>query len=151
MAFILALGVNPFTAFAAMTAGVFGRAYGLAETVAKATPLIIIGLGITVASRGGMANLGGDGQYYVGALSAICVGLYLPEGTPPVVVWTLAFLGAVVAGATWGGLAGFLRARYHTSEVIITIMLNYVALYMVGALVNGPLQAPGRASRRPAR
>jgi simple sugar transport system permease protein len=143
MAFILALGANPLNAFAAMTEGVFGRAYGLAETVAKATPLIIIGLGITIATRGGMANLGGDGQYYVGALSAICVGLYLPKGTPPVAVWALAFLSAVAAGAAWGGLAGFLRARYNTSEVIITIMLNYVALYMVGALVNGPLQAPG--------
>ncbi|MCE5342399.1 MAG: ABC transporter permease [Eubacteriales bacterium] len=143
MVFILALGVNPLSAFAAMSAGVFGRAYGLAETVAKATPLIIIGLGITIASRGGLANLGGDGQYYMGALSSICVGLFLPKGTSPMIVWVLAFMAAVLFGAFWGGLAGFLKARFHTSEVIITIMLNYVALYLVGALVNGALQAPG--------
>lgn len=141
--FILALGVDPASAFGAMLAGAFGRAYGLAETVAKATPLIIIGLGITVAARGGMANLGGDGQYYMGALASICVGLYLPKGTAPLIVWTLAFCAAALAGALWGGLAGVLKARFHTSEVIVTIMLNYVALYLVGALVNGPLQAPG--------
>ncbi len=143
MVFILALGINPLSAFAAMYAGAFGRAYGLAETVAKATPLIIIGLGITIAARGGMANLGGDGQYYAGALASICVGLFLPAGTAPIVVWVLAFAAAVLCGAFWGGLAGFLKARFHTSEVIITIMLNYVALYLVGALVNGVLQAPG--------
>ena len=57
-----------------MTTSVFGRVYGLAETVAKATPLIIIGLGITIAARGGMTNLGGDGQYYAGALTSNATG-----------------------------------------------------------------------------
>ncbi|NCB31339.1 MAG: ABC transporter permease [Clostridia bacterium] len=140
--FVLALGENPFAAYGAMLQAV-GKRYGLAETIAKATPLVIISLGLTLAVRGGLSNLGGDGQFYMGAIASICVGIYLPEGWPPIFVWLLALAAGAIAGGLWGALAGFLRARFNTSEVIITIMLNYVSLYWIGYLVHGPLQAPG--------
>lgn len=143
MIFIFALGDNPVYVFWTMLKGALGRKYGLAEILAKATPLIIIGLGITVAAKGGMSNLGGDGQFYVGALASITVGLFLPPSWPSFLVWILAFLAAVISGGIWGALAGWLKSRFNTSEVIITIMLNYVALYFVGFMVSGPLQAPG--------
>ncbi|MEL7609280.1 MAG: ABC transporter permease [Bacillota bacterium] len=140
--FVLALGENPFAAYSSMLQAL-GKRYGLAETVAKATPLIIISLGLTLALRGGLSNLGGDGQFYMGAIASVCVGLYLPAGWPKLLIWILAFAIGAAAGGLWGALAGYLRARFNTSEVIITIMLNYVALYIVGFLVHGPLQAPG--------
>ncbi len=141
--FIAALGVNPLATYWAMLKGAFGRPAGILEILAKATPLLIIGLGISLAQKGGLANLGGDGQFYIGAICSICVGLFLPAGTPTLLVWVLAFLLGVLGGGAWGALAGFLKAFFGTSEVIITIMLNYVALYLVAWLVAGPLQAPG--------
>lgn len=141
--FIMALGVDPFTAYGKMITGVFSRRSGILEVLAKATPLIIMGLGISAAARGGMSNLGGDGQFYVGALASVCVGLYLPQTLPAPLIWVLAALVAVLVGGLWGGMAGYLKARFNTNEVIITIMLNYVGQYIVSWLVSGPLQAPG--------
>ncbi len=141
--FILALGENPFAVYASILSGVFGHPYGLMEVFAKATPLIIIGVGVAVAGKGGMTNLGGDGQFYIGAISSIVIGIYCFDKMPPVLIWILAVAAAVAGGGIWGGIAGWLRARFNTSEVIITIMMNYVALYLVAFLVGGPLQAPG--------
>ena len=143
LVFIAALGVNPFVAYGKMFMGAFGKKSGIFEILAKATPLTIMGLGVSVAARGGLSNLGGDGQFYVGALCSVCVGLYLPHTLSAPVIWLIAVLVAIVAGGLWGGLAGFLRSRFNTNEVIITIMLNYVAQYVVSWLVSGPLEAPG--------
>lgn len=143
LVFIAALGVDPFVAYGKMLAGAFGKRSSIFEILAKATPLTIMGLGVSAAAKGGLSNLGGDGQFYMGALCAVCVGLYLPQSLPAPLIWLLAALAAVAAGGIWGGLAGYLKSRFNTNEVIITIMLNYVALYLVSWLVSGPLQAPG--------
>jgi simple sugar transport system permease protein len=142
LVFIAMLGVNPAAACGAMVKGVFGRLTGILEVLAKSTPLIIIGLGVSLAARGGMSNLGGDGQFYIGALASICTGLYLPP-MPPALLWILAALTGIAGGGLWGAIAGFLKACFNTSEVIITIMLNYIALYLTAWLVGGPLKAPG--------
>ncbi len=141
--FIAALGVDPFVAYGKMISGVFGKKSGLFEVLAKATPFIIMGLGVSAAAKGGLSNMGGDGQFYMGAICSVCVGIYLPQTLPAPVVWILAGLVAILAGGLWGGLAGYLKAKFNTNEVIITIMMNYVALYVVAWLVGGPLQAPG--------
>ncbi len=141
--FIAALGVNPLTAFGKMFTGAFGKTSSIMEILAKSTPLIIMGLGVSIAARGGLSNLGGDGQFYAGALAAVCVGLYLPQTLPAPVIWLLAASAGILAGGIWGGIAGALKAYFNTSEVIITIMLNYVALYLVSWQLGGALQAPG--------
>lgn len=141
--YIAALGVNPLTAYAEMITGAFGKKSSVFEILAKATPYAIMGLGISAAVKGGMSNLGGDGQFYVGAICAICVGLYLPQNLPAPLIWVLAALVAIAAGGVWGGAAGLLKAKFQTNEVIITIMLNYVGQYLVSWLVSGPLEAPG--------
>jgi ABC-type uncharacterized transport system permease subunit len=143
LVFIAALGADPIAAYIKMFTGVFGKKSGIFEVLAKATPLIIMGLGVSIAARGGLSNLGGDGQFYVGAICAVCVGLYLPATLPAPLIWVLAIIVAIIAGGIWGGLAGWLKARFNTNEVIITIMLNYVGLYIVSWLVSGPLEAPG--------
>lgn len=141
--FIAALGVNPFVAYGKLVSGAFGKKSSIFEILAKATPLAIMGLGVSISVRGGLSNLGGDGQFYVGALCAVCVGLYLPQTLPAPVIWVLAVVVACITGGIWGGLAGYLKTHFNTNEVIITIMLNYVAQYVVSWLVSGPLEAPG--------
>lgn len=143
LVFIAALGVDPFAAYGKIITGAFGKKSSIFEVLAKATPLIIMGLGVSIAARGGLSNLGGDGQFYVGAICSVCVGLYLPQTLPAPLIWVLALVVAIVAGGIWGGLAGWLKSRFNTNEVIITIMLNYVGLYIVSWLVSGPLEAPG--------
>lgn len=115
----------------------------LTETLTFATPLIAAGLGVALAFRVGMFNIGGRGQMLVAAAAAgwVGFGVQLPWGLHMIV----ALLAGMVAGAVWAGIAGVLKARTGAHEVIVTIMLNYVALYFVTWLLNTPglLQAPG--------
>ena len=116
----------------------------LLETLTFATPLIVAGLGVALAFRVGMFNIGGRGQMLIAAACAGWVGfsLQLPAGLHLI----LAVLAGVLGGAVWGGIAGVLKARTGAHEVIVTIMLNYVAFYLVAYLLRTPgaLQAPGQ-------
>ena len=118
----------------------------LTETLTFATPLIAGGLGVALAFRVGMLNIGGRGQMLIAASVAgwIAFGFDLPPGIHMLV----ALLGGLVGGAIWGGIAGFLKARTGAHEVIVTIMLNYVAFYLVSWLLRTPgqLQAPGSSN-----
>ena len=116
----------------------------LTETLTFATPLIAAGLGVALAFRIGLFNIGGRGQMLVAAAAAGWVGFTLD--LPPVVHMIFALVAGVVAGAIWGGLVGLLKARTGAHEVIVTIMLNYVAFYLISFLLRTPgaLQAPGQ-------
>ncbi len=114
----------------------------ITETLNFATPLIAAGLGVGLAFRVGMFNIGGRGQMLIAAACAGWVGftLHLPWGLHMV----LAVIAGLVGGGIWGGIAGLLKARTGAHEVIVTIMLNYVAFYLVSFLLRTPvLQAPG--------
>jgi general nucleoside transport system permease protein len=115
----------------------------LTETLTFATPLVFAGLGVAVAFRAGLFNIGGRGQMLVAAGAAGWVGFALP--LPPVIHLIVAILAGIVAGALWGGLVGLLKARTGAHEVILTIMLNYVGYYLISYLLHTPgaLQAPG--------
>jgi len=139
--FILSLGENPISVFEFIIRGAFRNTSSVLEILAKSTPIIIIGLGVSIAAATGMTNLGGDGQFYMGAISAAIIGIYLEA--PVWIVWIAAICVSILAGGIWGGFAGFLRATIDTSEVIIAIMMNYIALFLIGFLVSNPLQAPG--------
>ena len=114
----------------------------LTETLTFATPLIAAGLGVALSFRVGLFNIGGGGQMLIAAVCAGWVGfaLELPYGLHLIV----AIIAGIIGGALWGGLVGFLKARTGAHEVIVTIMLNFVALYLVSFLLRTPvLQAPG--------
>ncbi|MFY2789763.1 ABC transporter permease [Rhodococcus sp. MALMAid1271] len=115
----------------------------LTETLTFATPLIVAGLGVALAFRVGMFNIGGRGQMLIAAACAGWIGfsVNLPAGIHLLV----AVVAGVVGGAVWGGIAGFLKARTGAHEVIVTIMLNYIGFYLVAYLLRTPgaLQAPG--------
>lgn len=111
-------------------------------TLVRAIPLMIIGVGISLAFRAGVFNIGAEGQLALGAIAATVIGLFFPQvGVGSVV---LALLAGALAGALWAGIAAILRARFGVLEVITTLMLNFVAASLVSYLVRGPLQEPAR-------
>ena len=141
----LALGVPPAAGLQSLWVGAFGDSesghwYPLSETLVKTAPLLLTGLGIGVAWRTGMFSIGGEGQLIVGAIAAT-VTAKLAGSLPGPLLTLLMLLLGMLAGAFWGWLAGWLRVRRNVQEVISTIMLNYVAIYLLSWVVDkGPLQ-----------
>ncbi|MFI9485479.1 ABC transporter permease [Promicromonospora sp. NPDC052451] len=119
----------------------------LTETLSYATPLIAAGLGVALAFRAGLFNIGGQGQMLVAAAAAGWVGFGV-SGVPFPLHLLLALVAGIAAGALWAGIAGFLKARTGAHEVIVTIMLNYVAFYLISYFLATPglLQAPGSSN-----
>lgn len=141
---LLLLGVNPVTAYGALWEGAFGSTNALAETLVKATPLLFIGLGICIAFRGAVINIGGEGQMVVGAILATLVGLTLDDW-PGWAAITLALIGGFVGGAIWGGIPGLLKAYFNVNEILSTIMMNAIAVQGMNFLLRGPMIDPAQA------
>jgi simple sugar transport system permease protein len=118
-------------------------ALNLQQTLIVVTPLILTGLAVAFAFRCGLFNIGGNGQYTVGAIVAVQFGVWF-AGLPGPLHVVVAMLAATLAGAAWGGIAGILKATTGAHEVITTIMLNWIALWVGSYLVgfNGPMQDP---------
>ena len=141
---LVILGFPVGAALAAMWEGSFGSIYSLGSaTLVRATPLILTGLAVTLAFRAGIWNVGAEGQFLAGASSVAALAFYFP-GLHPFVGVPLLILGGACAGAAWAGVAALLKRRFAVLEVISTIMLNFVAMHLVGYLVRGPLQEPLR-------
>jgi ABC-type uncharacterized transport system permease subunit len=141
---LLILRVNPITAYQALWEGAFGSTNALAETLVKATPLLFVGLGICIAFRGSVINIGGEGQMVVGALLATVVGLTLTDW-PGWVVVSLALLAGFIGGAIWGGIPGLLKAYFNVNEILSTIMMNAIAVQGMNFLLRGPMIDPAQA------
>lgn len=122
-------------AFKAMF-GVFGSIYGWSETLFAATPLILAGLSVALGFRAGLFNIGATGQMLIGGMAAIWVGLHI--SLPAILHIPLALLAAIIAGAIWSGVSGLLKARTGAHEVITTIMLNFIALFLTEFLLKTP-------------
>lgn len=135
---LLMMGANPLQGYAALLDGAFGSTNALADTLVKATPLLLVGLGICIAFRGGVINIGGEGQMILGALAGTVVGLMLPEA-PGLLVVPLALLAGLLAGAVWGGIPGYLKARFNVNEILSTIMMNVIAVQLMNLLLRDAL------------
>ena len=135
------LGVNPLIAYQALLKGAFGSTNAIADTVVKATPLLFVGLGICIAFRAGVLNIGGEGQLVAGALSATIVCLNFPD-LPGWILIVFALFVGLLCGAMWAGIAGFLKAYFKVNEILSTIMLNYIAAYGMNYLLRGPIMDP---------
>jgi general nucleoside transport system permease protein len=131
------LGVSPVVAFQRIFRGGFGSAYGLQETLTKSIPLILAGVGLTLAFRGRMYNIGAEGQLLIGAIFATGVSRMFP-GWPPYVLLPAMFLGGFLGGALWAAVPAILKTRFRVDEVLTSLMLVYVANEAVKFLVYGP-------------
>jgi general nucleoside transport system permease protein len=128
---------------AALWTGSFGSWYAFTSaTLVRAVPLLLTGGAVALAFRAGVLNIGAEGQLLIGAAAAAAMALALPASVGVPITIAVALLAAAIGGASWAGVAAFLRARYGVLEVISTIMLNFVALHVVSYLVRGPLQEP---------
>ena len=143
---LILLGANPLEAFGALIEGAFGSSNALADTVVKATPLLLIGLGICISFRGNVINIGGEGQMIVGALLATALGLAYPE-MPGILMIPLAMLVGFFGGAVWGGIPGTLKAYFNVNEILSTIMMNAIAVQLMNFLLSGPMIDPIQASK----
>jgi simple sugar transport system permease protein len=139
---ILLAGSNPLDAYAALFGGAFLDYYGLGATLVKVSPLLLAGLAVAVPMRAGLFNIGGEGQIYIGALFATAAALYLPA-TTPVLDISICALAGMVGGGLWAFIAAYLKAYRGINEVITTILLNYIGIYVVSYFVNGPMKEPG--------
>ena len=135
------LGKSPIEGYGAMVQGAFGSVSGVAQTLTKATPLLLVALGICIAFRGGVINIGGEGQIIVGALAATAVAVTLDTWPGWLLLPSTLVVGAL-AGAVWGGIAGVLKARLNVNEILTTVMLNQIALQGMNYLLRGPMLDP---------
>ena len=138
---ILSCGANPAEALGLFFQGIFKNKSSMAEVLVKACPLILTALGCSVAYRTGFFTIGAEGQFYVGAMITAMLSLNLPQvpGVPRIVI---ALAGGFIGGGLWALIAAVLKARFDISEIIITIMLNYIAIYFLGYAVRSFLMDP---------
>lgn len=137
-------GANPWSLYRRMALAAFGSAYGWSDTTVKATPLILAGLGVSVAFRARLWNIGAEGQLYLGAFMAAGVALgWLPPATPMALMLTAMAVAGFLGGALWGLIPGLLKARLNVNEIITTLMLNYVAVLWNNYFVYGPWSERG--------
>jgi simple sugar transport system permease protein len=138
---LLATGHAPLPALVALFNGALGSGYAFSSTIVRAVPLALTGLAVAIAFRAGLLNIGAEGQLLIGACVATAVGAALPHAARGVAL-PLMLVAGTVAGGFWALVAAELRRRYGVLEVISTIMLNFIAVYITGWLVRGPLQEP---------
>jgi ABC-type uncharacterized transport system permease subunit len=139
---ILIAGANPLEAYRIMIEGAVGGPRQITETLLKAAPLLIMGLGLTVAFRSKMWNIGGEGQYLMGAFGAVLVALPLQHALPAILLIPIMFIAGALFGAGWAGIAAWLKIKRGVSEIISTLMLSYVALFLISYFARGPLKDP---------
>lgn len=135
---LLALGANPITGYGALLDGAFGGWDELADTSIKAMPLLLVGVGICIAFRAGVINIGGEGQIILGAIFASVTALALPD-LPRLVLVPLVLIAGAVGGGLWGAIPGALKAYAGVNEILSTIMLNIVAAQFLSFLLQGLL------------
>lgn len=137
---ILATGASLSQSVTAFVQGAFGTGYSISVSINRAVIFALVGLGFIIAARAGLTNVGGEGQIAMGGMAATAVALY---GGAEGLLWPFSFLypmvAACIAGAVWAGIAGFLKVRAGTNEVISTLLLSFIAIWLVYWSVQSPV------------
>lgn len=134
---MLISGFNPINGYLALWNGAFGDSFYIGETLRQVTPYIFAGLAVAFAFRTGLFNIGVEGQMLMGWLVSVWIGLAFD--LPKIIHLPLAIIAAALAGAIWGFIPGFLKARLRVHEVIVTIMMNYIALHVSNYIIRNVL------------
>lgn len=138
---IALLGADPGDGYGSLLRGAFGSPNALIATALKATPLLLVAVGITVSFRANVINVGGEGQMVLGAVVSTAVAVALPD-VPRALAIPLVLLAGLLGGALWGLIPGFLKAYASVNEILSTIMLNIVAVQVMNFLLRGPMMDP---------
>ncbi len=138
---LLVLKANPIAAYAALVDGAAGSVSGITQSLVKATPLLLVGLGICIAFRANMINIGGEGQIILGALAATWFPLTF-NTWPGWLLIPVTLVMGFLAGAAWGFVPGILKARLNVNEILSTIMMNSIAAQLMNMLLRGSLMDP---------
>lgn len=141
-ALIAVAGANPLRAYWELLSGAFFDYWGLASALTKTSPILLAGLAVVIPMRAGLFNIGAEGQIYIGALFATLAALWLPP-LPPIAAITLTSVAGALGGALWAAIPGWLKAYRDVNEVIVTLLMNFVAIHLVSYAVSGPLMAQG--------
>lgn len=135
------LGVDPLKALYAFFIAPVEQWYGVAELAVKATPLILCAVGLAIAVRANVWNIGAEGQLVMGAIAGGGVGLFW-SGDGGAWVLPAMFIAGAIGGAIWGAIPAFLKTRFNASEILTSLMLTYVAQFLLNYLVRGPWRNP---------
>lgn len=138
---MLILGYNPVDVYLKIIEGSAGTAYRVTETINKTIPLAVMSLGIAVAFKMKFWNIGAEGQFYMGAFAAAYVAFALP-GLPGYILLPLMMMASIVFGGLWALIAALLKSKFGTSETLVTLMLNYIAIKWITYLQYGPWRDP---------
>lgn len=139
---LLILGTDPIQAYGTMLDGAFGNQASLFRTLTRATPLLIIAVGICIAFRAGVINIGAEGQAFIGGIVATAFALYVGAPLPGWLLAPLTLIVGFAAGAFWGAIPGFLKARFEVNEILSTVMMNEIAVQILLYLMAGPMLDP---------
>ncbi len=137
---LIITGYNPIESYYLLFDGAFGNLKRFSETLVKMIPILIIALGTSVAFKAKLWNIGGNGQYTLGAIAAATVALYVK--LPVYIVLPLAFLASILVGTIYGLFIGGIKAKLNANEVITTLMMDYIIAYLLSYLVYGPMMDP---------
>lgn len=139
--FLLISGRDPIAAYTSLVQGAFGSPARLAETFVKMTPFLILAISVSISFRAGVWNIGAEGQLILGAITSFWAAMTF-QSLPPILLLPLTAVAGMAGGALWSGIAGALKAYFNANEVITTSMLNFIAVYLLAYMVNGPLKDP---------
>lgn len=139
--FILLIGFNPIAVYATIITGAFRSEMAIQATIKYMIPLLISSLGVTLAFKMKFWNIGAEGQIIMGAIFASFFALFM-DGLPHWILIALMLLAGIIGGGLWGLIPAFLKTKYNTNETLLTLMLNYIALYIIVFLRDGPWADP---------
>lgn len=133
---LLFLGENPLAAMAILFGSLFRDSYTLADVFVRATPLMFTALAFAFTFQANLFNIGAQGQFYIGSITAVAVSLFLQDTLPGALALTVAAVLVIVTGGLWGGLIGWLKARFNANEFLTSMMSTYVALNIMNYLLR---------------
>lgn len=138
---LLAIGLDPIATFRVFLFEPLRTAYGISEWLLKASPLILIAVGLSIGFRANVWNIGAEGMFTMGAIASVWLGLHAGSTGG---IWLLPamLIAGALGGALWAAIPAYLKTRHNTSEILVSLMLNYVAALILSYLVNGPMQDP---------
>lgn len=139
---ILCTGASPLAAFGEILGGAFGSKRMLGETLIMMCPLLLTGLGLTITFRSGLSSVGAEGQIIVGGIACTVAALSFSPSTSPLIAVPVCLLAGGLGGAIWAGLPGFLKAKMGTSELVNTVMMNYIASYFLSWMLTDIIKDP---------